>query len=327
VNIHPTSGPLRATLGAVLAVFLFAAALEPSPAQARFTRVVAIALDRPVELSVSLPHGDVEIVHGRDEQVAITVSAPSPGQPLDETLVAASLAIEQAGNEVRLRYAHNPAFDAAKPKLSYRVAVPHWTTLDASVGVGTLTILGVMGPVRATVDRGAIRASYISKELSAMTQTGDLDIEVVGGRVSASAGTGNISCLRITQGVSVATDDGDIVLMVVGSSDAIVRKGTGRIDVGGARGSLNATTYAGDLHVRSVPHERWDLRSESGNIRLELPHGARFEIDAAAESGQVAIKREDIEQPTAPLGRLHQKVNGGGKHIDVRNGSGKIVVQ
>jgi hypothetical protein len=304
------------------------ATLQPSLALARFTQVLSVALDRPLQLAVSLPHGDLEIFHGRDEQVAITVSAQThAGELVDDTLVAASLAIEQTGNRVQIRYAPDPALDAAKPRLSYRIDVPYWSRVDASVGMGTLTILGVMGPVRAAIGRGAIHASYVSRELSAEAQAGDLQINVVGGRVSAKTGSGNISCARIAQGVSGATDDGDIALVVVGPSEAIVRHGTGKIDIAGARGSLKATTFAGDLHVRAIPHEHWDLKSESGNIRVELPLTARFEINAATDSGQVLIRRGDIEQSATAVSRVHQKVNGGGQRIDAHNRSGKIVVQ
>jgi Toastrack DUF4097 len=99
------------------------------------------------------------------------------------------------------------------------------------------------------------------------------------------------------------------------------------IDVAAASGPLKAATDRGDLHVNGVPHQDWVLASHSGNIRVELPRAARFEIDAAANSGQILIKREDIEQPSTAVSRFRQKVNGGGQRIYVHSGSSKIVVQ
>ena len=320
------SGPLRSTLGAVLSILALATSQQASPA--RFTQVVSVALDRPLELTVSLPRGQVEVFHGREERVTIAVSAQThDGQPLDESLIAASLAIEQIGNKVRLGYIAMPALELTDPRLSYRIDVPHWSQVTSFVGVGTLTIVGVMGPVRAKVERGLIRTSYISKEVSAETRSGDMAIGVVGGRVDAVAGRGNISCIRIARGANVVTGDGDIDLTVIGPSEAIVRKGAGKIDVTGTSGALKASTDTGDLRVRATPREDWQLSSQSGNIRVHLPRAAPFEIDAATDSGEIVVKREDIQQPAATVRRLHRQANGGGARIYVRSFSGQITVQ
>ena len=45
--------------------------------------------------------------------------------------------------------------------------------------------------------------------------------------------------------------------MVVGPSKATVKKGTGRIEVGAARGGFMGSTAGGDLHVKAAPHDDW----------------------------------------------------------------------
>lgn len=129
------------------------------------------------------------------------------------------------------------------------------------------------------------------------------------------------------KGVSAETENGDIVLMVVGPSKAIVKKGSGRIDVGGARGSLTGLTSGGDVQVKAMPHDDWRLSSASGNIRIELPPAASFEVDATTNvASGVLINRNDIEKPDIAVRHLHQKVNGGGKRVEVRTESGKIII-
>ena len=43
--------------------------------------------------------------------------------------------------------------------------------------------------------------------------------------------------------------------------------------------------------------------------------------------GEILIDRDDIERPDAAVRYFHQKVNGGGEHIEARTRSGKIVIR
>jgi DUF4097 and DUF4098 domain-containing protein YvlB len=145
--------------------------------------------------------------------------------------------------------------------------------------------------------------------------------------VQAKTGNGNISCIRASQGASAETGAGDIVLMVVGPSTAIVKNGSGRIDVAGARGRFIGSTSLGDLHIKAMPYDDWSLNSVSGNIRIELPPGARFDIDAATKVGEIRVDRVDIQRSNDELNSLNQKVNGGGKRIELRTDRSNIVIR
>jgi DUF4097 and DUF4098 domain-containing protein YvlB len=184
-----------------------------------------------------------------------------------------------------------------------------------------------MGPVKASTDAGDIKVAYVSKGALVEAGAGDLALEVIGEHVQARTGDGNISCIRAFQGASAETGAGDIVLRVVGPSTAIVKNGTGRIDVGGARGHFRGSTSRGDLHIKAMPHDNWWLNSASGNIRIELPPGARFDVDAATKVGEILVDRVDIQRSNAEVHSLYQKVNGGGKRVELRTDSGKIVIR
>ena len=113
---------------------------------------------------------------------------------------------------------------------------------------------------------------------------------------------------------------------VVGASTAVVKSGHGRIDAGGVRGELLASTSAGDLHVKAIPHEDWQLSSRSGTVRIELPPALSFDLDAMSDSGGVVIARDDLDKTTVGDRRVSRKANGGGKRVQVRTESGRIVV-
>jgi DUF4097 and DUF4098 domain-containing protein YvlB len=237
------------------------------------------------------------------------------------------LTIEQNGNHVRIRHVAHFAYPEAGINVSYRIDVPYRTEVSSRVNHGNQTFSGIMGPVKAITSKGDVKASYISKGLQAQTEQGNLSLQVIGERVEARTGNGNITCERIAQGVNAETGDGDVTLIVVGPSTATVKQGAGRINVSGARGRLTGSTHAGELHVRAIPHDDWQLNSASGNITLELPPTSRFELDASTDSGELQFDRSDLGKPDAEARHFHEKVNRGGKRIDAHSASGRIVIR
>jgi hypothetical protein len=303
---------------------------RPSSAQdtAEFHGTLMVTPSEPLMLDVEVPSGDIQILYGREGQVSISgVARPSADAKLDDNFFPAVLAIEREGNHLTIRHVPSAAYSEEGIRVLYRIDVPYRTEVTSRLKRGKQNISGILGPVKAVTSQGDIKVSYVSKGLQAQVDNGNLDLQVVGEHVEAKTGRGNISCSRVAQGVSAETGAGDITLMVVGPSTATVKKGSGRIDVGGARGSLIGSTDEGDLHVKAIPHDDWHLNSVSGNIRVDLAPAAKFEIDATTDSGNVLVDREDIAKPEAAVPHLHQQVNGGGKHIEAHTNAGTIVIR
>ncbi|MBZ5720454.1 MAG: DUF4097 domain-containing protein [Acidobacteriia bacterium] len=310
-------------------VIILVVCTQPASAQSgnEFHRTIEVSVADTVDLDVELSEGDLQIVYGRDGQMSITTIAQHPvGSTEGDECPVAAPAITQDGNHVKIRQSSGATCPQQRNRVLYRIDVPYRTELRSVLGIGKQTIMGIMGPVEALTNKGDIKVAYISKGVAVKAASGDLYLEMIGERVDARTGSGNISCLRAAQGASVETGDGDIVLMVVGPSAATVKKGNGRIEVGGARGTFSGSTDGGDLHIKALPHDDWVLKSATGNIHVELPPAAGFEVDATTTSGELAIKRDDIARSDSAVRHFHQKVNGGGKQIEVRTESGKIVI-
>jgi hypothetical protein len=294
---------------------------------AEFHKSLPVSSAEPVVLSVEMRHGDVEILYNRDGQVSITAVGQVAGNArVDDNFFPTTLGIEQSGNHVSLRQISNTTYSEEKIRVRLRIDVPYRTEVSSRVGEGKQTIRGVLGPVQAHADKGDIKVSYVSKTLDAATGKGNVELQVIGEHVDAKAVTGNISGERLPQGITSETKDGDITLMVVGPSTATVEKGSGRIDVGGAQGSLALRTDAGDLHVEAVPHEDWRLNSVSGTIRLDLPPVANVELNASTDSGELQFERNDISNAHDRLRQVSQQPNVN-KPIEVHTGSGRIVIR
>lgn len=295
---------------------------------ADFHQTFVVTSSEPVMLDIALPTGELAVSYSRDGQVSITASAQATdGVRFDDNFFKAVLAIEQNGNHLKLRHVSNPAYQEDRIRIRYRIDVPYRTEVTSNVEKGRQSFSGIMGPVKVAAGKGDIQASYLSKGLQAQTDNGNLDLQVIGEHVEAKTGNGNITGARLGQGVSAETGDGDITLTVVGPSTATVRQGSGRIDVSGAQGNFTGSTPAGELHVKAAPHGDWQLSSASGNIRIELPPAAKFDLDASTDSGQLEFERDDITKLEVGAHHFHQVVNAGGQHIEAHTGSGRILIR
>ncbi len=330
--VHAVRYPARVQEGLYL-VRVIAIALmlwvQSSSAQttADFRRTLTVTPAETVTLDVDLAVGELEVSYGRDGEVSIAATARSSAQGgVTDDFLSAILRIEQSGNHIKIRTS-DPAAREERMSVLYRIDVPYRTELTSKINSGKQVITGILGPVNAVTEMGDIKAAYISNALEGRIRRGNLDLQVIGGHVDAITESGNISCARLPQGVSAESGEGDITLMVVGPSTAVVKKGTGRINVGGARGSFIGSTDQGDLYIKAIPHEDWQLSSASGNVRLELPPSAMFDLEASTRTGEFQFERDDITKSQANLLQFRQAINGGGKRIAVHTESGRIVVR
>lgn len=309
---------------ALVLVFASSVGVGAGQFSREFHRTFTVSLAEPVSLQVDLLEGDLHIAYARDGEVSFSATGQDLSGPNRESL-SNRLVVMQSGNRLEIR--ERPDARDQNLALIYRLDVPYRTKVHASVRHGKQTISGIMGPVNANLNVGNIEISYISLGVAAKSQAGNLNFDVVGGRIEAQTGQGKIACHRAPQGISAEAENGDISLAIVGSSAAVVKNGNGRIEVAAARGALLASTSAGVIHVKAVPHQDWQLSSDSGPIRVELPPAAAFDLDAATTSGQLMIGRDDVAKPKPGVRQFSQNVNTGGKRIELRSNAGDIVIE
>lgn len=99
------------------------------------------------------------------------------------------------------------------------------------------------------------------------------------------------------------------------------------IAIGGARGTVKASTDKGDIPVKAMNWDDWPLTSQSGNIRVEVPSDAEIRANLLTSSGVISVWRPDMNEPDEGAHGLLQSVNGGGKRIEARSDSGNISVE
>jgi len=311
---------MRAALAALISLVLSPVARSQSLDE--FHRTFAVATAEPVTLDIDLSRADLQVLYSRVGQISVTarMRSPEPAK-LNPDFLKTAVRISQEANHFTLSQSSDPGEGT---NVLYTLDVPYRTAVIAKVRAGNQTFSGIMGPVKASVGKGDIKASYISGLVQADVATGNINLEVVGEHASATVGEGNISGSRLPLGVTAEAGDGDITLIVVGPSSATIKTGKGRIEAAGIRGSLAGRTALGDIHIKAVPHDDWQLTSDSGDLRLELPPRAAFDLDT---SGQLQTERDDIQKANPGLQQMQQKVNGGGKLIAAHTQRGRILIR
>ncbi len=272
-----------------------------------FQRTLTVEISQnPLVLDIALSRGDLNIRYQREGEIRITGFAKTPaGKSTAEQFFKSGLVITQDKQHVTIKNAPN----APNAEVQIELNVPYRTELTSVVtGVGNQKLIGISGPAKL------------------QSGEGDMDVTFVRlGQVQVRTGKGKISCTRVIQ-LDAETGEGNITLLEDGYSKAVVKKGTGRIEVGGVRNTLEATTDKGLLHIKAVPNDDWKLNSGSGNIRLELPPKLSFDIAVSTASGNISSERDDVKLPESAH-EFQQKVNGGGKHIQVQSVSGNISIE
>jgi hypothetical protein len=294
-------------LATVSVVVLFGA---PTFAKGPVRQTLEVGLKDPVVLDLSVAAGDVRVTYSRDGELSVSVSArDANGEEISEDFLAHGMTVEQDGPRIRIRSLPD-RFPGAAPKVSYQIDAPFRTEVNAAIiGAGNLTVIGVTGPAALATAEGNIEVA-----------------EVLRSRVEARTGKGKISCLRIRE-VNAETGSGNIVLMEDGPSRAVVKSGLGAIEAAGARGSLFASTDKGDVHVKAVLYDTWEITSRAGNVRIEMPPKTKFNLDADTVSGIVSVERDDMLRPASEIHELHQQVNGGGRRVSVHSTAANIFIQ
>jgi DUF4097 and DUF4098 domain-containing protein YvlB len=293
----------------ILAVLCLGSVPLASGQAPAFRRKLDVGLKDPVRLDITVVSGNLSIIYSRDGEVSISAwGKDRSGGILPEEYFKTHLTLEQDGSHITVRSKESVPEDIST--VSYRIDVPFRTEINSSVlRTGNQKVIGVTGPAKLTSGEGNIDATYVRFA-----------------EVQATTGKGKISCTRVAQ-VKAETGSGSITLLENGISKAVIKKGPGRIEIGGARGDVEAMVDSGEIHIKAVQDGDWKLSSNSGNIRIELPPRANFEISADTVSGTILIERDGVEKLPESVRRVHQKVNAGGRQIQIHSGSGNIYIQ
>jgi hypothetical protein len=166
-----------------------------------------------------------------------------------------------------------------------------------------------------------------SVALNLHSGSGDITIEHAGRYLSASSGSGDVRAHGINGPSDLSTGSGDIDLDETGAGDVKAKTGSGTIKVHGFNGALTARSGSGDIQADGHLTGAANLGSGSGSIKLRLTPDAHFNLEASTGSGDIHIGFPNApQQNDNSRHHLTGPVNGGGAPLEVRTGSGDVVI-
>jgi DUF4097 and DUF4098 domain-containing protein YvlB len=235
-----------------------------------------------------------------------------------------------------------------------RVEVSGIAQAEIRTSFEDVRVEGVAGPVKIEARHGAVEAVDLGGELTLKNRHGDVEVTGIAGPADLDVRHGKLTARRtagidakVSYGEVVAdTVEGDLVLDarhagarvadVVGKVDVqttyedvrLERIGgevrakveRGAVTVEGFQGPIEVETVGGDIVLapRSPLTEAVSALATRGGIRLEVPAGSRFELEAESRRGELVFDLPELDRPASDDGRggrASGTIGGGGARV------------
>lgn len=312
----------------LVAVVLGAATAVASPAdEGSFQRNLKVS--GPVDLHVSTGSGTIKVTKGSGGEVRISarIKASSGWSfwSADATDVIRDIEknppVHQEGNRIVIE-TEGRRFE--RISVSYDIQTPADSRVNASSGSGGVDVWDVAGPAELVTGSGNINAERIGNEVRAHTGSGGIDVRGANGSVRVNTGSGHIAASDVKGDVEASTGSGNIT--VIGATGKVrAHAASGRVKVEKAVADLDVHSSSGGLEVDGTPKSaHWDLETASGTVKVSLPHGTAFELDAHAGSGSVSTSHPVSVSGTMHHGELRGVAGSADNHLRIRTSSGSI---
>jgi DUF4097 and DUF4098 domain-containing protein YvlB len=217
------------------------------------------------------------------------------------------------------------------------LAVRRCAGLEVDLAHGQLEAESIGGDLVVRGQHAPVRASDVAGRAQVESSFGEVRLERVGGELHARVEHGGVTGSDVTGGANVETShDGVTLERVAGPVEAVVQHGGleakalargARIRVSGSDVSIDGFSGPVDVEVergsvRLSPGSAFDAeivaRATHGDVRLEVPDGSRFELEAESARGRVDAPLDGLT--TDDTGHRGQRASGrhGGGGVSVR---------
>lgn len=233
--------------------------------------------------------------------------------------------------------AKDAAFASATLKSSYGdvqlADVTGDVVLDSSSGDVSLA-RARSGRVQVKTSYGDVRLESVeATEIMALTSSGEVEAKGLSAqKIGLQSNYGDVSIESSKGQLDAHTSSGDVVCRAIEGSIA-ADSNYGDVQVEGVVTALEATSSSGDVSViaraGSAIGTGWKIHSNYGDVSLQAPGDARFDLSAKTGYGDVSVDYGIELAPGSSTKRkseLSGKVNGGGPQLSISSSSGDVRV-
>jgi DUF4097 and DUF4098 domain-containing protein YvlB len=222
----------------------------------------------------------------------------------------------------------------------------------ASSDYGDVEASGIRGALVMKSSSGEIKASEVQGgTVSVDTSYGDIALRLIKtSRLEAHTSSGTIEASEIeAESVRLASDYGDIGVRGL-KGDLDTKTSSGKVSITEASGACRAHSDYGDVAASGIFRnlsltsssgavrgtagpgstltDGWEITSDYGDVRLQLPVGLSFELDATTDYGEVRANLPGVLGGSKgdETRKLHGAVGGGGPKLRLHSSSGDVEI-
>ncbi len=178
--------------------------------------------------------------------------------------------------------------------------------ITARVGSTDVTVRGTEGPVRLISERGTVEVEDVRGDLRVESGRGDVEVVGVRGSLRIETGRGRVDVESVTGPVHVRTQRGRVDIEHV-RGDVDVETVRGRVEIEDIEGRVSAVVARADIEIEKVKGvvlarstrgsievefsgaPLGEIETERGDILVEVPRGAGFDLAAHTARGRIEI--------------------------------------
>jgi DUF4097 and DUF4098 domain-containing protein YvlB len=300
---------------AFVVAFVAAPALAEEKYQEKFAKTEALAKTGTFYLSnVS---GDIDVAVWKEAQVKIEAVKTSKAASLDkakENAAKVTIEVTKVGDTVRVETTYpkeKGSFwggDKISVSVDYKVWVPDQAAVEIKSVSGDVVVAALGGKAKIDSVSGNVTLGGAAGAEIKLT-SGDLRVENIAGDAFIKAVSGDITVTKIAGSVEADAVSGDIELRDVSEAQSV--------DIKTVSGNV---IYIGSVKAGG----RYVLNAFSGDVRMTIPAGAAFDLEANTFSGSIDTDFEITVSGKISPKELRGTVGKGGATITLKSFSGNI---
>jgi DUF4097 and DUF4098 domain-containing protein YvlB len=192
---------------------------------------------------------------------------------------------------------------------------------------GPVTARGVSGAATIEGSFGDARIAKVGADLRVEVAHGAIDVEDASAGVVAETSFADVTLARIGGPVQVKVTHGGVKARALEKGAQINASGED-VTIDGFRGEVRVEVERGGanlLPAGALTDPVWASASH-GAVRLQVPAGSRFVLEANAQPGEVAVDVPGLVLTSTTAGIAKGEIGGGGAsvHLQARNGDVRV---
>jgi DUF4097 and DUF4098 domain-containing protein YvlB len=300
---------------AVVVALVAAPVLAEQKFEEKFAKTVP--LSKTGKFYLTNISGDVEILTSKEAQVKIEALKTSKASSLEKAKEnAAKVTIEVTGEgdlvRVETKYPRQSGDswggDSINVTVDYKIWIPEQAAAEIKSVSGDVNVAALGGQAKIKCVSGNVDlAGAAGAEVDLVS--GDLSMAQIAGDAHVNAVSGNIDVTGIKGSVEVKAVSGDIKLLDVADAQMV-----------GAESVSGNITYVGAIKAGG----RYEIKTHSGDVRVTIPAGSSFDLEANTFSGDIDSDFEITVSGKMSPKEIHGTVGKGGATIILKSFSGNV---